>query len=130
MRTRSKRLGLWDEVMVNDLKYFDGSVQAIERVPAELKCRYATAFELDPHRLVEAASRRQKWLDQSQSLNLYLAEASGPKLDALYRHAWRAGLKTTYYLRSLGATAVGTAEPPQPEAVACHLDGPDCEACQ
>ena len=80
-----KRLGLWDEVMVNDLKYFDGSVQAIERVPAELKCRYATAFELDPHRLVEAASRRQKWLDQSQSLNLYLAEASGPKLDALYQ---------------------------------------------
>jgi ribonucleoside-diphosphate reductase alpha chain len=99
-----KRLGLWDEVMVNDLKYYDGSLQAIDRIPADLKALYATAFEIDPRWLVEAASRRQKWIDQAQSLNLYMAEPSGKKLDNLYKLAWVRGLKTTYYLRSLGAT--------------------------
>ncbi|TNE83968.1 MAG: ribonucleoside-diphosphate reductase subunit alpha, partial [Gammaproteobacteria bacterium] len=99
-----KEQGLWDEVMVSDLKYYDGSLAAIDRVPGELKTRFATAFEIDPRWLVEAAARRQKWLDQSQSLNLYMAEPSGKKLDNLYRLAWSRGLKTTYYLRSLGAT--------------------------
>ena len=101
-----KALGLWDPVMVNDLKYFDGSVQPIERVPQELKDLYATAFEIDPRWLVEAGSRRQKWLDQAQSLNLYLKEPNGKKLDNLYKLAWVRGLKTTYYLRSMGATHV------------------------
>ena len=99
-----KALGLWDEVMVHDLKYFDGSVQKIDRVPAELKQLYKCAFEIDPKRLVDAGSRRQKWIDQAQSLNLYLAQPSGKKLDELYKHAWISGLKTTYYLRTLGAT--------------------------
>ena len=99
-----KALGLWDEVMVNDLKYYNGSVATISRIPDELKQRYATAFEIDPIWLVEAGSRRQKWIDQAQSLNLYMAQPSGKKLDQLYRHAWMRGLKTTYYLRSLGAT--------------------------
>ncbi|KXS51866.1 MAG: ribonucleoside-diphosphate reductase alpha chain, partial [Marinobacter sp. T13-3] len=93
-----KAEGLWDNVMVNDLKYFDGSVQQIDRIPDELKARYATAFEIDPQWLVEAAARRQKWLDQAQSLNLYMAEPNGRKLDALYQLAWERGLKTTYYL--------------------------------
>ncbi len=101
-----KALGLWDPVMVNDLKYFDGSVQPIERVPQELKDLYATAFEIDPRWLVEAGSRRQKWLDQAQSLNLYMKEPNGKKLDNLYKLAWVRGLKTTYYLRSMGATHV------------------------
>jgi ribonucleoside-diphosphate reductase alpha chain len=101
-----KALGLWDAVMVNDLKYFDGSVQPIERVPQELKDLYATAFEIDPRWLVEAGSRRQKWLDQAQSLNLYLKEPNGKKLDNLYKLAWVRGLKTTYYLRSMGASHV------------------------
>ena len=100
-----KEVGLWDKVMVNDLKYFDGSVQAVERIPAEIKQRYATAFEVEPRWLVDAASRRQKWLDQAQSLNLYIAGASGKKLDITYRMAWIRGLKTTYYLRALGATS-------------------------
>lgn len=100
-----KALGLWDKVMVNDLKYYDGSMQAIERVPAEIKQRYATAFEVEPRWLVDAASRRQKWIDQAQSLNLYIAGASGKKLDVTYRMAWLRGLKTTYYLRALGATS-------------------------
>ncbi len=99
-----KQRGLWDEVMVNDLKYYDGSVQPIDRIPEDLKQLYATAFEIDPRWLVEAGSRRQKWLDQAQSLNLYMAEPSGKKLDNLYKLAWVRGLKTTYYLRSLGAT--------------------------
>ncbi|TAJ52614.1 MAG: ribonucleoside-diphosphate reductase subunit alpha [Nevskiaceae bacterium] len=99
-----KKLGLWDEVMAHDLKYFDGSVQRIDRVPAELKAIYKCAFEIDSKRLVDAGSRRQKWLDQAQSLNLYMAQPSGRKLDELYKHAWVSGLKTTYYLRSLGAT--------------------------
>ncbi|QHS09945.1 ribonucleoside-diphosphate reductase subunit alpha [Sinimarinibacterium sp. NLF-5-8] len=99
-----KKLDLWDEVMAHDLKYFDGSVQSIDRVPPELKAIYKCAFEVDPKRLVDAASRRQKWIDQAQSLNLYMAQPSGKKLDELYKHAWTSGLKTTYYLRSVGAT--------------------------
>ncbi|WPL17335.1 Ribonucleoside-diphosphate reductase 1 subunit alpha [Thiorhodovibrio winogradskyi] len=101
-----KALGLWDSVMVNDLKYYDGSVQPIDRIPDELKALYATAFEIDPRWLVEAAARRQKWLDQAQSLNLYMSEPNGKKLDNLYKLAWARGLKTTYYLRSMGATHV------------------------
>lgn len=99
-----EKLGLWDEVMVADLKYFNGSCARIDRIPAELRELYATAFEIDPKWLVEAASRRQKWIDQAQSLNLYMAGASGKKLDELYKFAWIRGLKTTYYLRTLAAT--------------------------
>ncbi len=99
-----KKLGLWDEVMAHDLKYFDGSVQNIDRIPQELKDIYKCAFEVDAKRLVDAASRRQKWIDQAQSLNLYMREPSGKKLDELYKHAWTSGLKTTYYLRTMGAT--------------------------
>jgi len=140
-----KAQGLWDDVMVNDLKYFDGSVQAIDRIPDDLKMLYSTAFEVDARWLVEAASRRQKWIDQGQSLNLYMAEPDGKKLDNLYKLAWVRGLKTTYYLRSMGAThvekstlsddranklaavdrEVGSAAP-----MACAIDEPDCEACQ
>lgn len=126
-----KAQGLWDNVMVNDLKYFDGSVQQIDRIPTDIKARYATAFEIDARWLVEAAARRQKWLDQAQSLNLYMAEPSGKKLDALYQLAWERGLKTTYYLRSLGATGAEKSAPiaaPQPQV--CSIDEPDCEACQ
>src|SRR5476649_1696774 len=100
-----KARGLWDSVMINDLKYYDGSVQQIERIPAELKALYATAFEVDTKWIVDAASRRQKWIDQAQSLNLYIAGASGKKLDVTYRMAWYRGLKTTYYLRALAATS-------------------------
>ncbi len=131
-----KEQGIWDDVMVNDLKYFDGSVQDIDRVPDELKKIYATAFEVDPRWLVEAASRRQKWIDQGQSLNLYMAEPSGTKLDNLYKLAWVRGLKTTYYLRSLGATHMeksannesqnNTVEEPK----VCSILDPDCDACQ
>ncbi len=99
-----KKLGLWDEVMAHDLKYFDGSVQRIDRIPAEIKELYKCAFEIDAKRLVDAASRRQKWIDQAQSLNLYMSQPNGKKLDELYKHAWLSGLKTTYYLRTLGAT--------------------------
>jgi len=95
---------VWDKVMANDLKYYDGSLAQIDRVPAELKQLYATAFEVEPRWLVDAAARRQKWIDQAQSLNLYIAGASGKRLDVTYRMAWLRGLKTTYYLRSLGAT--------------------------
>ncbi|WP_419651777.1 ribonucleoside-diphosphate reductase subunit alpha [Thiolapillus sp.] len=139
-----KKLGLWDEVMVNDLKYYDGSVQPIDRVPDELKSIYATAFEVDPRWLVEAGSRRQKWIDQAQSLNLYMAEPSGKKLDNLYKLAWVRGLKTTYYLRSMGATGqekttssgndegkvnlLGAAPAAAPKA--CSILDPECEACQ
>lgn len=101
-----KNLGLWDDVMINDLKYYDGSVQAIDRIPEDLKVLYKCAFEIDARWLVEAGSRRQKWLDQSQSINLYMAEPSGQKLDELYKLAWMRGLKTTYYLRSTSATHV------------------------
>ncbi len=133
-----KAYGLWDEVMINDLKYFDGSVQHIERVPDSLKTLYATAFEMDSRWLVEAGSRRQKWLDQAQSLNLYMAEPSGKALDNLYKLAWVRGLKTTYYLRSMGATSVEkTSTRERDEAPvendmpkACSILDPDCEACQ
>ncbi|WP_133126899.1 ribonucleoside-diphosphate reductase subunit alpha [Legionella nagasakiensis] len=133
-----KALNLWDEVMVNDLKYFNGSVQPISRVPTELKARYATAFEIDPIWLVEAGSRRQKWLDQAQSLNIYMAKPSGKKLDELYRLAWIRGLKTTYYLRSVGASNAekstvtdGTLNAVKlNEPKACSITDPDCEACQ
>jgi len=127
-----KAVGLWDNVMVNDLKYYDGSVQQIDRIPTELKSRYATAFEIDARWLVEAASRRQKWLDQAQSLNLYMAQPSGKKLDELYQLAWERGLKTTYYLRSLGATGVNEQAAPvaAPQPQVCSIDEPDCEACQ
>ena len=148
-----KARGLWDSVMINDLKYYDGSVQQIERIPQELKELYATAFEVDTKWIVDAASRRQKWIDQAQSLNLYIAGASGKKLDVTYRMAWYRGLKTTYYLRALAATStekstVNTgklnavsngnnsedvaAAPagPAPVPKACAIDEPDCEACQ
>jgi len=99
-----KRLGLWDDVMVMDLKHFDGSLQPIDRVPAEIKSLYATAFEVETSWLVEAAARRQKWIDQAQSLNIYMSGASGKKLDDTYKLAWVRGLKTTYYLRTMSAT--------------------------
>ena len=140
-----KSRGLWDNVMVNDLKYYDGSVARIDRVPDDLKLLYATAFEVEPRWLVDAASRRQKWIDQAQSLNLYIAGASGRKLDITYRMAWMRGLKTTYYLRSLGATATekstlatgvlnaveaGGFALAEAAPLACAIDDPDCEACQ
>jgi ribonucleoside-diphosphate reductase alpha chain len=130
-----KALDLWDEVMVADLKYFDGSLSRIDRVPEALKARYATAFEIDPKWLIEAASRRQKWIDQAQSLNLYLALPSGKKLDELYKLAWVRGLKTTYYLRTLGASQAEKAggrddAMPQEEPKFCSIDNPECEACQ
>jgi ribonucleoside-diphosphate reductase alpha chain len=144
-----KARGLWDSVMLNDLKYFEGSVQKIDRIPLELKTLYATSFEINPRWLVESASRRQKWIDQAQSLNLYIADANGKKLDVTYRMAWLLGLKTTYYLRALAATSTekstvaqgtlnavsavieetvsaGPADVPK----ACSIDNPDCEACQ
>ncbi|MGB0956486.1 MAG: ribonucleoside-diphosphate reductase subunit alpha, partial [Panacagrimonas sp.] len=155
-----KSLDLWDEVMVHDLKYYDGSVQQIDRVPEEIKQIYKCAFEVDAKRLVDAGSRRQKWIDQSQSLNLYMAQPSGKKLDELYKHAWISGLKTTYYLRTLGAThaekttindgrlnkvgessasgasaAPAAAAAPKPAtdvsgANVCSILDPGCESCQ
>jgi len=142
-----KQRGLWDTVMVNDLKYFDGRVAAIDRIPADLKALYATAFEIEPKWLIECASRRQKWIDQSQSLNLYMAEPSGKKLSDMYMLAWEKGLKTTYYLRTLGATApekstlndgslnaVGNgmsgAQTHADESKQCLIDDPACESCQ
>ena len=99
-----KRIGLWDSVMISDLKYFDGSLAKIDRVPPEIRSLYATAFEVDSKWIVEAAARRQKWIDQAQSLNIYMAGASGKKLDDTYKLAWLRGLKTTYYLRTQGAS--------------------------
>ncbi len=99
-----KAMNLWDEVMVGDIKYFDGSLAKIDRIPADLRSLYATAFEIDATWLIEAGARRQKWIDQAQSLNLYFHGASGKKLDETYKLAWIRGLKTTYYLRALGAT--------------------------
>ena len=146
-----KKLGLWDDVMVMDLKHFDGSLLPIDRVPEELKRLYATAFEVDATWLVEAASRRQKWIDQAQSLNIYMAGASGKKLDETYKLAWLRGLKTTYYLRTTSATyaekstvargamnavssaaAVSSLAPSEPatDVKFCSIDDPDCEACQ
>jgi ribonucleoside-diphosphate reductase alpha chain len=143
-----KKLGLWDEVMLSDLKYFDGSLSRIDRVPADIRRLYATAFEIEPQWLIEAAARRQKWIDQAQSLNIYMAGVSGKKIDETYKLAWLRGLKTTYYLRSLGATSAekstGRAgslnavpiEGNMPvSAVAtdvsyCGIDDPECESCQ
>jgi ribonucleoside-diphosphate reductase alpha chain len=99
-----KQVGLWDDVMVMDLKHFDGSLRRIDRVPEDIKRLYATAFEVETQWLVEAAARRQKWIDQAQSLNIYMAGASGKKLDETYKLAWLRGLKTTYYLRTMSAT--------------------------
>ena len=138
-----KNRKLWDDVMVNDLKYFDGSVQPIDRIPDDLKNIYATAFEIDPRWLVEAAARRQKWIDQAQSLNLYMSNPDGKKLDNLYKLAWVRGLKTTYYLRSMGATHVekstltggrenklAAVERHNDMPAACAINDPDCESCQ
>lgn len=132
-----KKLNLWDEAMVADLKYFDGSVAYIDRVPDSLKRLYATAFEIDPVWLIEAASRRQKWIDQAQSLNLYLGTPSGKKMDEIYKLAWLRGLKTTYYLRSLGASQVEKVGTNSQSVLkkdtvlrACSIDDPECEACQ
>jgi len=149
-----KALNLWDDVMINDLKYFEGSLTEISRIPDDIKTLFSTAFEVEPQYIVEAASRRQKWIDQAQSLNLYIGNANGKKLDLTYRMAWYSGLKTTYYLRSIAATTTekstihqGTlnavssqaeAAPevphelgaPAPVPEACSLDDPDCEACQ
>ncbi|SFS16498.1 ribonucleoside-diphosphate reductase alpha chain [Granulicella pectinivorans] len=137
-----KQAGLWDEVMVSDLKYFDGALGAIDRVPDALKRLYATSFEIEPTWLIQAAAQRQKWIDQAQSLNLYLAQPSGKKLDALYREAWHAGLKTTYYLRSRSATHVEKSTMTRTDgklnavsmdasgAKVCAIDDPTCEACQ
>mgnify|MGYP002628084296 FL=1 len=149
-----KALNLWDDVMINDLKYFEGSLTQISRIPDDIKKLFSTAFEVEPQFIVEAASRRQKWIDQAQSLNLYIGNANGKKLDLTYRMAWYSGLKTTYYLRSIAATttekstinqgtlnavssqAVSAPEvpyelgAPAPVPEACSLDDPDCEACQ
>ncbi len=147
-----KELDLWDDVMINDLKYFEGSLSEISRIPDEIKKLFSTAFEVEPRYIVESASRRQKWIDQAQSLNLYIGNADGKKLDITYRMAWYSGLKTTYYLRSIAATQtekstvekgklnavssntneVSTNElgAPAPIPEACSLDDPDCEACQ
>ncbi len=139
-----KQRGLWDEVMIADLKYFDGSLAKIDRVPNELRSLYATAFEVEPSWLIDAASRRQKWIDQAQSLNIYMAGVSGRKLDETYKMAWTRGLKTTYYLRTMGATSAekSTGRAGALNAVAvtpnaqesgtqfCSIDNPECEACQ
>ncbi len=135
-----KAANLWDEVMISDLKYFDGSLGSIDRVPEELKRLYATSFEVEPTWLIQAAACRQKWIDQAQSLNLYIDQPSGRKLDTLYREAWHAGLKTTYYLRSRSATHVEKSTVKRTDgklnAVAvttptvCDLSDPTCEACQ
>ena len=142
-----KKLNLWDEVMISDLKYFDGSLAKIDRIPPDVRSLYATAFEIEPQWLVECAARRQKWVDQSQSLNIYMAGASGKKLDETYKLAWLRGLKTTYYLRTLGATSAekstgragqlnavnadgALAGTPATDAKFCSIDNPECEACQ
>ena len=143
-----KKAGLWDEVMISDMKYFDGNLARIDRIPADLRRIYATAFEVEPKWLVEAAARRQKWIDQSQSLNIYMAGASGRKLDETYKLAWIRGLKTTYYLRAMGATHAekSTVKAGQLNAVPalggvleasddgepkfCAIGNPECEACQ
>ncbi len=145
-----KERGLWDTVMVNDLKYYEGSLTKIDRIPQDIKDLYSTAFEVEPRWIVDAASRRQKWIDQAQSLNLYISGANGKKLDITYRMAWYRGLKTTYYLRALAATSTekstvntgtlnavssgggqgASAAAPADVPKACSLDDPDCEACQ
>ena len=138
-----KEIDMWDEVMVYDLKNLNGSLESIARVPEDIKKLFATSFEVEPKWLIEAASRRQKWIDQSHSLNLYVSEPNGKKLDVMYRMAWLRGLKTTYYLRSRSATttekstitnmelnAVKTEPKTYDQPEACSIDDPDCEACQ
>ena len=137
-----KQLNLWDEAMHMDLKFYDGSVQGIERIPERIKEIYQTAYEIDPAWLIASASRRQKWLDQAQSLNLYLATSNGKQLDQIYKLAWQSGLKTTYYLRTVAASSaekstVGKSElrgvqlqPTNGAFQACSIDDPDCEGCQ
>ena len=146
-----KELNLWDEVMISDLKYFDGAISKIDRIPENIRTLYATAFEMDPLWLIEAGARRQKWIDQSQSLNIYMGGVSGKKLDETYKLAWLRGLKTTYYLRSMGATAAekstvragslnavpadgGIAqvalETTSVEIKYCAIDDESCESCQ
>ena len=125
-----KRLGMWDEVMVADLKYFDGSLAKVDRAPLELRQLYATAFEVEPSWVVECAARRQKWIDQAQSLNIYMAGASGKKLDDTYKLAWQRGLKTTYYLRTLAATSAekSTGKGGELNSVPTHGGGPTLSA--
>ncbi len=155
-----KARGLWDADMITSLKRADGEIENIARIPDDLKALYKTAFSIEPQWLIEAAARRQKWIDQGQSLNLYMAQPSGKKLDDMYRLAWKKGLKTTYYLRSLGATAIEKStvntkdhnfvapmspvraearehfQPQMPKVEAkaevkvCSILDPDCEACQ
>ena len=127
-----KRLGLWDDVMIMDLKHFKGSLHPIDRVPADIKALYSTAFEVEPKWLVEAASRRQKWIDQAQSLNIYMAGASGKKLDDTYKLAWVRGLKTTYYLRTQSATHVemSTVNTRQLNAVSSGPEGVSAHAAE
>ena len=135
-----KEIDMWDEVMVYDLKNLNGSLETISRVPDEIKRIFATSFEIEPKWLIESASRRQKWIDQSQSLNLYVAEPNGKKLDVMYKMAWLRGLKTTYYLRSKGATTSEKSTISNSElnkvqaAVAVNnpstIEDEECEACQ
>jgi ribonucleoside-diphosphate reductase alpha chain len=144
-----KALGLWDKKMMDELKYRDGSILAIDRIPESVREIYRTAFEVDPVWYVECASRRQKWIDMGQSLNLYIAAPSGRKLNDMYLHAWESGLKTTYYLRSVAANTIekstsqarpswvrqGAKKEYTPEQVqACSIEamrnGGECEACQ
>ncbi|MDE3207548.1 MAG: ribonucleoside-diphosphate reductase subunit alpha, partial [Pseudomonadota bacterium] len=138
-----KAEGIWDEVMISDMKYFDGSLARIDRIPPQVRSMYMTAFEVGPKWIIEAGARRQKWIDQAQSLNVYIAEPSGKLLDETYKTAWLRGLKTTYYLRTLGATHAekSTVNAGTLNAVpvdggmealpkACAIDNPDCEACQ
>jgi ribonucleoside-diphosphate reductase alpha chain len=153
-----KGRSLWDEGMLEAIKYYDGSLGEIQQLPQDIKDRYATAFEVDPRFLIACASRRQKWIDMGQSLNLYISQSSGKMLDEMYRLAWRMGLKTTYYLRSLSATQVEkstvdinkySVQPrwmksqsasadvviqrsleQQREVRQCAIDNPECEACQ
>ena len=138
-----KEIDMWDEVMVYDLKNLNGSLEGINRVPEDIKKLFATSFEVEPRWLIESASRRQKWIDQSQSLNLYISDPNGKKLDVMYRMAWLKGLKTTYYLRSRSATtsekstitnlelnAVKSAAQVPEAPSACSILDPDCDACQ
>jgi ribonucleoside-diphosphate reductase alpha chain len=149
-----KAAGVWSPELASQLKYFDGDLSQIEQIPAAIRERYQTAFQLEPHTLIDAAARRQKWIDQSQALNLFLREPDLKAMSHMYRHAWHAGLKTTYYLRTLGASSIekatisaraAEAEPlavaaPQPrgeaavDPVGCSIEamrtGGECEACQ
>jgi ribonucleoside-diphosphate reductase alpha chain len=146
-----KAAGLWNEEMISELKRYDGNLEPITSIPANLKALYKTAFDVAPQWLIDCASRRQKWIDMGQSLNLYIAKPNGKLLDEMYRYAWKKGLKTTYYLRSMGATGVEkstintreynhvtpistvTAEAKEREDFApkmCSIENPDCEACQ